>query len=123
MSLLHKGLSKPWDNNRRFGLKLSVRDIVIRERAVKRVLPRDEIYWHVVVSPGRIGVVVTAVIARPLRVPGTLVIRNGIIRGRHFADPKNGCDNVRFPRITGRRKARSGRNENLWLDFKKRLGA
>jgi hypothetical protein len=51
MPLLHECLSKPWDNNRRFGLKLSVRDIVIREGAVKRVLPRDEVYRDVVVPP------------------------------------------------------------------------
>ena len=51
MPLLHERLSKPWDNNRCFGLKLSMRDIVIREGAVKRVLPRDEVYRDVVVPP------------------------------------------------------------------------
>ena len=51
MPLLHEGLAKPWDNNRRFGLELPMRDIVIRQGAIKRVLPRDEVYRDVVVPP------------------------------------------------------------------------
>ena len=116
-----QSLPKPRDDHRRFGFKLSVRDIVIGQRAVKRILPRDEVYRDVVVARGGIGVVVAAVIARPIRVPRTFVIRHRIISGRHFANPKNGRDDVRLPRITRSRKARSGRNENLRLDFKQRL--
>ena len=33
------GLLKPWDHQRRFRFELAVRDIVIRQREVERILP------------------------------------------------------------------------------------
>src|SRR5437773_12317806 len=51
MSLLHKRLAEPRHNERRFWLELPVRHIVIRQRAVKRVLPRHEIDRNIIVSP------------------------------------------------------------------------
>ena len=123
MPLLHEGLPEPRHDDRRFRFELPVRHIVIGQRAVKRVLPRNEIDRDVVVPPRRIGVVVAAVISRPIRIPRALVIRHRIIRGRHFADPENGRDDVGLPRIAGGRKARGRRDENLRLDFEERLGA
>src|SRR5215813_5421975 len=63
------GLLKPWDHKRRFRLELAVRDIVIRQRAVKRILPRDEGYWNVIPARVRLRAVRPAVTRCPIKIP------------------------------------------------------
>src|SRR5512132_233420 len=58
------GLLKPRDHQRRFGLELTVRDVVIRQRKVEWILPRDEGYWNVIAARARLWVVRAAVIRR-----------------------------------------------------------
>src|SRR4029077_4168399 len=76
------GLLKPWDHKRRFRLELAVRNIVIRQRAVERILPRDEGYWNVIPSRARLRVVRPAVIPCPIEIPRTLVVRYRIVPAR-----------------------------------------
>ena len=104
MPLLHKRLPEPGHDDRRLRFELPMRDIVVGQRAIKWILPRDEVDRDVVMPARRIGVIEAAVVARPVRVPRALVIRHRIVRGRLFADPENGRDDVRLPRITRREK-------------------
>jgi hypothetical protein len=73
--------------------------IVVRKRTIKWVLSRREFYRDVVASVGRIRVVKTAVIFRPLFVPRACAIWDGIISARLFADPKDSCYDTFFPGI------------------------
>src|SRR5262252_6149015 len=66
------GLLKPRDHKRRFRLKLAVRHIVIRQREVERILPRDEGYWDVIPARARLRVIGAAVIGCPIKIPRTL---------------------------------------------------
>src|SRR5262249_54708801 len=66
------GLTEPWDHEWSFRFKLAVRDVVIRQREVKRILPRDERNWNVIPTRTRLRVVRAAVIRRPIQIPRTL---------------------------------------------------
>jgi hypothetical protein len=65
---------------------------------------------------GRICVIKTAVVSRPLFVPGARPIRHEIIPARLFADPKDCCNDTSFPRIPPRRP-RGGRFSDEGLVF------
>src|SRR3954462_8832350 len=90
-------LLKPRNNTRRFRPMTSMRFVVIRKRAVKRVLLRFEFYRDVVTSMGGIWIVKTTVVFGPLFVPGTCAIRRQIIPTWQFTDPKDGCYDICFP--------------------------
>src|ERR1700724_3132362 len=42
LSLSHVGLFEPWYHQRRFRLKLAVRHVVVRQREIKWILPRNK---------------------------------------------------------------------------------
>ena len=95
-----------------------MRHVVIGQRAIKRILPRDERSRNVIPARGRLGSIEAAVIRGPVRVPGTLVIRDRIISAGLLANPKNRRHDVRLPRIArGRAGPGSGRDKHLRLDF------
>ena len=48
LSLAHVITFKPWNDERRLRFELSVRHVVVRQRAVKRILLRNEIHWDVI---------------------------------------------------------------------------
>src|SRR4029434_8544062 len=73
------------------------RFVVVRQRAVKRILPGCEFHREVILAPRRPRIVVAAVVFRPGCVPAAGVVRDGIIRGRIFANPEHCGDDFRFP--------------------------
>ena len=115
------GLLEPRDYQRRFRLKLAVRDVVIRQRDVKRILPRDERDRNVIPARTRVRVVRAAVIRRPIQIPRTLVVRHRIVSAGLFPHPKHSGDNARFPRIPLDRRAGAGRDKDLRFYFEQRL--
>src|SRR6266487_1287954 len=88
---------KPWNNQRRFWFELAVRDVVVRQRAVERILLRYESHWNIIAPRRRIGIIEAAVTACPIRVPGTLEIRHRIVSSSLFPHPKYRGYDVRFP--------------------------
>src|SRR5436853_6014076 len=62
-------LFKPWYDKRRFRFGLAVSYVVIGQRAVKRILPRNERYRYIIVARPRLGIIETTVAAGPIRVP------------------------------------------------------
>ena len=91
-------LLKPRNNTRRFRPMTSMCFVVVRECAVKWVLLRCKFYRDVITSMGGIWIVKTTVVFGPLFVPGTCAIRDEIISTWLFADPKDGCYDICFPR-------------------------
>jgi hypothetical protein len=73
------------------------RFVIVRQRAVKRILPGREIHRDVIMAPRRPRIVVAAVVFRPGGVPAAGMVRHGIIRGRIFANPEHCGDDFRFP--------------------------
>jgi len=98
---------KPRNNTRRFRPVAGMCLVIVRQRAVKRVLPRLKLCRRIITPFGRIGVVKATIIFSPLLIPGTRAIRDEIISARLFADPKNCGHDVRFPRE--RSRSSSGR--------------
>src|SRR5204862_3011313 len=60
------GLLEPRNDQRRFRLELPMRDIVIGQREVERILPRDKRDWNVIPARTRVRVVRAAVIRCPI---------------------------------------------------------
>ena len=82
--------------------------VVVRERAIKWVLPRSKFYGDIIAPIARIRVVKTAVAFCPLFVPRTCTIRDKIVTGWLFTDPKNCGHDICFPRILARRPSGGG---------------
>src|SRR5256885_15242892 len=74
--------------------------VVVRQRAVKRILPRRKFYRNKIASLGRIRIVEPAITFRPFVVPGTGFIRHRIVLGRFFANPENSGHDAAFPWVT-----------------------
>src|SRR5205807_472651 len=70
---------KPRDNPRRFGAMAVPGFVVVRQRAVKRILPRREFCRNVVAPTRRIRIVKSAVTLRPIFVPRARAIRHRIV--------------------------------------------
>ena len=94
-------LFKPWNNPRCFGPMTSALLVVVWKRAVKWVLFRRKLCRPVIAPVSTIWIVKTAVVSRPLLVPGARPIGHRIVSARSFADPKNSCNDTCFPRIPG----------------------
>src|SRR6516165_10212653 len=114
-------LLEPWDYQRGFRLKLAVSDVVIRQRAVERILPRDKRDWDVIPARARVRGIRAAVIRRPIVIPRTLVIRHRIVSAGLFPHPKYGGDNIHFPRVPLDRRTGTGRDKDLRFHFEQRL--
>ena len=107
---------KPRNNARCFRVVASVRFIVVRERAIKRVLPGSKFYWDIVGPMSRIWVIKPAVALCPLFVPGTGPIRDKVVSGGLFANPKNSRHDTCFPREV-RGRSRDGRFSSEFFFF------
>src|SRR4051812_38360552 len=88
--------------------------VVVRQGAVKRVLPGCEFCRKIITPMGRIRIVVAAVALRPILVPRTGFVRHGIVLAWFFTDPKHRRYDLALPRETlprfwGRRLEMSGR--------------
>ena len=115
------GLLKPRDHQWRFWLELAMRHIIIRQRDVERILPRDERDWDVIPARARLRVIRAAVIRCPIEIPATLVIRNRIVSAGLFPHPEDCSDDIHFPRIPLDRRPRAGRDKDLRLHSEQRL--
>ena len=106
----------------RFRLELPVGDVVIGQRAVKRILPRDERDRDVVAARGGVGGIEAAVIARSSSHP-----RSSYNSAPDYSRRPARRSKKRSSRCSSstdnadRAGARGGRNENLRLDFQQRL--
>jgi len=76
--------------------------IIVRQRDVKRVLAREKAQRHKFLPYIEIGIIVPAIIDRPIRVPRAGVVGNRISSGRTFSDPENGGHDTQSPGITAR---------------------
>src|SRR6476469_9757153 len=115
------GLLEPRDYQRRFRLELAMRDVVIRQRDVEWILPRDECNWNVIPARARLRVVRAAVIRCPIEVPRSLEVRHRIVSAGLFPHPEDRRDNIHFPRVPLDRRAGDGRDKNLRFHFDQRL--
>src|SRR5262245_18034548 len=111
------GLLKPRNYQRRFRLELAVRDVVIRQREVERILPRDERDWNVIPTGARLRIVRAPVVCRPVQVPRTLVVRDRIVSAGFLPYPEHRRDDVHSPRIPQYRRAGTGRDKDLRFHF------
>src|SRR6478735_10363412 len=66
------GLLEPRDHQRRFWLELAVRHIVVRQRDVEGILPRDERDWNIIPARAWLRVICAPVIRCPVQIPRTL---------------------------------------------------
>src|SRR5207248_2697129 len=97
---LRVGLLEPRNHGRclcfehmKLWVVLIVVQIIVRQRAVERILAWDEINWDVVASLRAIGIVHSTVILQPPWIPDTALVL-------FFTNPKNGRHDVHFPRVT-----------------------
>lgn len=96
-------------------------DIVIWQRTVEWILTGNEGHWDIVAPRRGVGGVKATVVAGPIRVPGAPVVRHRIVACGLFSNPKDRRHNVRFPRKTLGRRARTCRDKNLRFYLKQRL--
>ena len=121
LSLPRIGLLEPRYHKRRFRLELAMRNIVVRERTIKGVLPRNKGDWNVIPPRTGVWVIVSPVIRRPIEVSTASVVGDRIIASGLFSDPKYRGNNVRLPRVALDRRSRTGRDEHLWFHLEQRL--
>ncbi len=114
-------LFEPRNNERRFRLKLAMRDIVVWQRAVEGIQLGNKRHGDVISPRARVGIIVSTVIRGPIKVPATPVIGDGIIACSLFSNPKDGRYDVRFPRVTLDCRAGTGGDENLRFHFEEGL--
>ncbi len=114
LSLTRIRLFEPGNHQRRFRLELAMRHIVVRQRKVKGILLWNKSY-RACNSVARFasGLIVSAVIRRPIKVPRAFIVGNRIIASGLFSNPKDGRHDVRFPRVTLDRRVRTGRDKDL----------
>src|SRR5260370_33090376 len=60
------GSSKPRNHQRRFRLELLVRDVVVREGAIERILPRGELSRNIVLTRLLVRIVYCAIVLHPI---------------------------------------------------------
>src|SRR5207248_8035820 len=92
-------LLEPWDDLGRFRPMTGRGFVVIRQRAIKRILFRYKIRRNVTNTVGAIRVVESTVIPGPVFVPRTRTIWDRIAPARLLADPENGRHNFLLPRV------------------------
>src|SRR5213594_1817652 len=114
-------LFKPGNHQRRFRLELAVRNVVVRQRKIEGILFWNKRHGDVIASRASIRIIGSAVVCRPIEIPRAFIIGNWIIAPGLFANPKDGRHDIRFPRVTLDRRARTGRDKNLRFNFEQRL--
>ena len=92
------GLVEPRNYSRRFGPVAVARFVVVRQRALKRVLARGELRRNKIVPMRFLRIVEPAVVLRPVCIPRAGAIWDWIVRGWFFADPENRSDYLFSPR-------------------------
>jgi hypothetical protein len=90
-------LLEPRDDSRRLRLELPLLNIVVWQRTVERILTRHERDRDVIMPSCRLRDVHSAKVLQPILIPNTLVLWRHFSRNLFFTDPKNCCDDVRFP--------------------------
>jgi len=121
LPLARVGLLEPRNDQRRLGLELAVRHVVVGQRAIEWILPGNERHRDVV-SPRRgFRVIKATVIVCPICVPAASVIRHRVVSASLFSNPEDCRDNVRFPWKPRCGRARSGRYLHHRLDLQERL--
>src|SRR5258707_1641714 len=115
------GLLEPRDYQWCFRLELAMRDVVVRQRDVEGILPRDEGYRNVIAARARLRAVRTAVIRCPIKIPTTLVVRHRIVSARFLTHPEHRRYDIHFPRVPLDRRSGAGRDKNLRFHFDQRL--
>src|SRR5262249_25404918 len=91
------GLLKPGNHEWRFRFELTMRDIVVRQRAIEWILVRYKRYGNIIPPGRRIGIIKATVTVGPIRVPGTSVVGNWIITPGFFTNPKHRRYDIRLP--------------------------
>src|SRR6516164_3847795 len=97
LTRLRMDLFEPRDDNRRLWLELPLLNVVVWQRTVERILTRHERDRDVIMPSCWLRVVHPAKIVQPILVPNALVLRRRFSHSLFFTDPKNCCDDVRFP--------------------------
>src|SRR5437660_11054765 len=108
LPLAHISLLKPRDHQRRFGLKLAVSHVVIWQRTIERILPRNECHRDVATPRRALRIIEPTVIRLPIQIPRAPEIGHRIVSARLFTNPEHRRYDVRFPWITLDRRARTG---------------
>ncbi len=91
-------LFKPRNHQRGFRLELTMSDVVVRQRTVKWVQLRNKCHRNVISPRARLGIIISAIIRRPIKVPGTFVVWNWIIASGLFSNPKHRGHDIGLPR-------------------------
>src|SRR6266404_9885571 len=117
LSLAHVSLLEPRDHQRPFGFELAMSHVVVRQRAIERILPRNECHWDVATPRRALRVIEPTVIRLPIQIPRAPEIGHRIVSARLFTNPEHRRYDVGFPWITLDRRARTGRDKHLRLDF------
>src|SRR6266542_1106141 len=121
LSLARISLFEPGDNQRRFRLELAMRHIVIGKRIVEGILLRNKSDWTAIPPCAWIRIIGSAVIRRPIKVPGAPVVVDWVIASGLFSNPKHGRHDVCLPRVTLDCRAGAGGDKNLRLHLEQCL--
>src|SRR5438270_10737303 len=63
------GLLEPWYYQRRFRLKLAMAHVIVRQREIEWILPRNERDRNVVTPVGLLGSIEPAIVRLPIQIP------------------------------------------------------
>ena len=117
---------EPWHHARRFRPMTVVGLVVVRKRAIKRILAWREIRGNKITPLRAVGVIEPAVASCPVRVPGAGAIWGWIVGRRSFANPENRGHDLRFPREVFSRFGDEGRirlgRGGVRIDLEQRVG-
>lgn len=102
LTIAHEGLFEPGNHVLSLWFSVPALYIVVRQSEVKRVLSREKAHRHKLLPHTEIGIIVPAIIDRPIRVPRTGVVWNRIFSGWTFSNPENGGHDAESPRIATR---------------------
>jgi hypothetical protein len=100
LTVTHERLLEPGNHLTGFGFCPTAFDIVVRQSNVKRILSRNEVNWNEISSGSGIRAIIASITIVPISIPGTTIIGDRIIAAWSFADPKDGGDDPKFPRVS-----------------------
>ena len=79
LAIADKGFFKPRDHVFPFRFGVAGLYVIVRQSDIERILPREEAHRHKFLTQVEIRIVVTTVVNRPIRIPRTGVIGDGIV--------------------------------------------